>query len=217
MRRLVLLALLALLGISLVPLAVAGASSSPGSEPATVTATGFALIPPPPDPVSVYAVQVMGPIDASDPKLSVDAYRAKLERVRQAVLGAGVPSESVTPTTFSTQPTGAAAGVSFNSLFRYEVRPGALSVAAAQAAFAAGASMVYDNMPSAAIGIRRPSGPALDAAIADATTIARSYAVKVVAPRTVGDPRATTLTVKGQPDNAPIQWTIEVTVTFAVP
>jgi len=77
--------------------------------------------------------------------------------------------------------------------------------------------MVYDNMPTAAIGIRRPSGPALDAAIADATTIARSYAIKAVAPRAVGDARAITLTVKGQPENAPIQWTIEVTVTFAVP
>lgn len=217
MRRPLLLALLALLGISLVPIVVAGASPSPGSEPATVTATGVAFIPPPADPISVYAVQVMGPIDSSDPKLSVDAYRAKLERVRQAVIGAGIPSESITAATFSTQPTGAAAGVSFNSLFRYEVRPGALSVAAAQAAFTAGASMVYDNMPTPAIGIRRPSGPALDAAIADATTIARSYAVKAVAPRAVGDARATTLTVKGQPDNAPIQWTIEVTVTFAVP
>jgi hypothetical protein len=217
MRRRVLLALLALLGITLVPLAVAGASPSPGSDPATVTASGLAFIPPPADPVSVYAVQVMGPIDASDPKLSVDGYRAKLERVRKAVIGAGVPNESVTPATFSTQPTGAAAGVSFNSLFRYEVRPGTVSVAAAQAAFAAGASMVYDNMPSAAIGIRRPSGTALDAAIADATTMARSYAVKAVAPLAVGDARATTLTVKGQPDNAPVQWTIEVTVTFAVP
>jgi hypothetical protein len=217
MRRRVLLALLALLGITLVPLAVAGASPSPGSDPATVTASGLAFIPPPADPVSVYAVQVMGPIDASDPKLSVDGYRAKLERVRKAVIGAGVPNESVTPATFSTQPTGAAVGVSFNSLFRYEVRPGTVSVAAAQAAFAAGASMVYDNMPSAAIGIRRPSGTALDAAIADATTMARSYAVKAVAPLAVGDARATTLTVKGQPDNAPVQWTIEVTVTFAVP
>jgi hypothetical protein len=217
MRGRLLVALLALLGITLVPLAVAGASPSPGSDPATVTASGFAFIPPPADPISVYAVQVMGPIDSSDPKLSVDAYRAKLDRVRQAVISAGIPSESITAATFSTQPTGAAAGVSFNSLFRYEVRPGALSVAAAQAAFAAGASMVYDNMPTAAIGIRRPSGPALDAAIADATTIARSYAGKAVAPRAVGDARATTLTVKGQPDNAPIQWTIEVTVTFAVP
>jgi hypothetical protein len=217
MRRHLLLALLALLSITLVPLAVAGASPSPVSDPATVTASGLAFIAPPADPVSVYAVQVMGPIDASDPKLSVDGYRAKLERVRQAVIGAGVSNESVTPATFSTQPTGAAAGVSFNSLFRYEVRPGTVSVAAAQAAFAAGASMVYDNMPTAAIGVRRPSGTALDAAIADATTMARSYAVKAVAPRVVGDARATALTVKGQPDNAPVQWTIEVTVTFAVP
>jgi hypothetical protein len=217
MRRPLVLALLALLGISLVPLAVAGASPSPGSDPATVTATGVAFIPPPADPVSVYAVQVMGPIDASDPKLSVDGYRAKLERVRQAVIGAGVPNESVTAATFSTSPTGAAAGVSFNSLFRYEVRPGAVSVAAAQAAFAAGASMVYDNMPTAGIGVRRPSGPALDAAITEATSMARTYAIKAVAPRPVGDARATTLTVKGQPDNAPVQWTIEVTVTFALP
>jgi hypothetical protein len=217
MRRPLLLALVVLLGVAVVPVAVAGASPSPGSEPATVTATGVAFIPPPADPLSVYAVQVMGPIDASDAKLSVDGYRAKLERVRQAVIGAGVPSESVTPATFSTQPTGAAAGVSFNSLFRYEVHPGAVSVAAAQAAFAAGASMVYDNMPTAAIGVRRPSGTALDSAIADATTMARSYAVKAVAPRVVGDARATTLTVKGQPDNAPVQWTIEVTIIFAVP
>jgi len=217
MRRSLLLALVALLGISLVLLAVAGASPAPISEPASVTASGLAFIPPPPDPVSVYAVQVMGPIEASDPKLSFDGYRAKVERVRQAVIGAGVPTESVTPATFSTQPTGAATGVSFNSLFRYEIRPGAVSVAAAQAAFAAGASMVYDNMPTAAIGIRRPSGPALDSAIADATTMARGYAVKAIAPRTVGDARATTLTVKGQPENAPLQWTIEVTVTFAVP
>jgi len=217
MRRPLLLALLALLGISVVPFAVAGASPSPGSEPATVTATGLAFIPPPADPLSVYAVQVMGPIDASDPKLSVDGYRAKLERVRQAVIGAGVPNESVTAATFSTSPTGAAAGVSFNSLFRYEVRPGAVSVAAAQAAFAAGASMVYDNMPTAGIGIRRPSATALDAAIAEATTMARSYAIKAIAPRALGDARATTLTVKGQPENAPVQWTIEVTVTFASP
>jgi len=217
MRRPLLLACLALVGISLIPLAVAGASPMPGSEPATVTATGLAFIPPPADPLSVYAVQVMGLIDASDPKLSVDGYRAKLERVRQAVIGAGVPNESVTAATFSTSPTGAAAGVSFNSLFRYEVRPGAVSVAAAQAAFAAGASMVYDNMPTAGIGIRRPNGAALDSAIADATTMARTYAIKAVAPRPVGDARATTLTVKGQPDNAPIQWTVEVTVTFAMP
>jgi len=217
MRRPLVLALLALVGISLVPLAVAGANPSPGSEPAIVTASGVAFIPPPADPISVYAVQVMGPIDSSDPKLSVDAYRAKLERVRQAVIGAGVPNESVTAATFSTSPTGAAAGVSFNSLFRYEVRPGAVSVAAAQAAFAAGASMVYDNMPTAGIGIRRPNGAALDAAIADAATMARTYAIRAVAPRPVGDARATTLTVKGQPDNAPIQWTVEVTVTFALP
>jgi hypothetical protein len=217
MRRPLLLACLALVGISLIPLAVAGASPSPGSEPATVTTTGLAFIPPPADPLSVYAVQVMGLIDASDPKLSVDGYRAKLERVRQAVIGAGVPNESVTTATFSTPPTGASAGVSFNSLFRYEVRPGAVSVAAAQAAFAAGASMVYDNMPTAGIGIRRPNGAALDAAIADATAMARTYAVKAVAPRPVGDTRATTLTVKGQPENAPIQWTIEVTTTFAIP
>src|SRR6266480_2650408 len=161
MRRPLLLACLALVGISLIPLAVAGASPMPGSEPATVTATGLAFIPPPADPLSVYAVQVMGLIDASDPKLSVDGYRAKLERVRQAVI-------------------------------------------------AAGASMVYDNMPTAGIGIRRPNGAALDAAIADATTMARTYAIKAVAPRPVGDARATTLTVKGQPDNAPIQWTVEV-------
>ena len=217
MRRPLLLACLALLGIALIPLAVAGASPLPASEPATVTATGVAIIPPPADPLSVYAVQVMGPIDASDPKLSVDGYRAKLERVRQAVIAAGIPTESVTAATFSTSPTGAAAGVSFNSLFRYEVRPGAVSVAAAQAAFAAGASMVYDNMPTAGIGIRRPNAAALDAAIADATTMARTYAVRAVAPRSVGDARATTLTVKGQPDNAPLQWTVEVTVTFAVP
>ncbi len=68
MRRPLLLALLALVGIALVPLAVAGASPSPGSDPATVTATGVAFIPPPSDPVSVYAVQVMGPIDSSDPR-----------------------------------------------------------------------------------------------------------------------------------------------------
>src|SRR5439155_15500449 len=131
-------------------------------------ATGLAVLPPPAVRLSVYAVEVMGLMDSSDPKLSVDGYRAKLERVRQAVIGAGVPNESVTAATFSTSPTGAAAGVSFNSLFRYEIRPGAVSVAAAQAAFAAGASMVYDNMPTAGIGIRRPNGAALDAAIADA-------------------------------------------------
>src|SRR5438046_8770554 len=158
MRRPLLLACLALVGVSLIPLAVAGASPMPGSEPAPVPATGLAFIPPPADPLSVYAVQVMGLIDASDPKLSVDGYRAKLERVRQAVIGAGVPNESVTAATFSTSPTGAAAGVSFNSLFRYEVRPGAVSVAAAQAAFAAGASMVYHNMPTAGLWTRRPKG-----------------------------------------------------------
>src|SRR5205809_5914753 len=64
MHRPLLLALLALLGVSLVPLAVAGASPSPGSDPATVTATGVAFIPPPADPVSVSAVQVMGPFDS---------------------------------------------------------------------------------------------------------------------------------------------------------
>src|SRR5438046_9801511 len=158
MRRPLVLALLALVGISLVPLAVAGANPSPGSEPAIVTASGVAFIPPPADPISVYAVQVMGPIDSSDPKLSVDAYRAKLERVRQAVIGAGVPNESVTAATFSTSPTGAAAGVSFNSMFRYEVRAGAVSVADAQSAFAAGASMVYHNMPTAGLWTRRPKG-----------------------------------------------------------
>src|SRR5438046_9493323 len=100
MRRPLLLACLALVGVSLIPLAVAGASPMPGSEPATVTATGLAFIPPPADPLSVYAVQVMGLIDASDPKLSVDGYRAKLERVRHAVSGAGAPNASVMAETF---------------------------------------------------------------------------------------------------------------------
>lgn len=243
MRRLLVLAVVSLAAIALAPIAgtaaplvaasptptagsPATATPQPTSEAptpaptrsptaATVTATGVAIIPSPDDPVSVYAVQLMGPIDPKDSANSFDAYVAKLERIRQAVITAGVPAASVTSASFSTQPTGAASGVSFNSLFRYEVKTGNISVAAAQAAFAAGASMVYNNMPTAAIGVRRPEPTKLDAAIAQATAMARDYAARAAGGRTIEEAVATTIVVKGEPDNAPTQWRVELTITFA--
>jgi hypothetical protein len=211
--------------LALVPLAVVAetppptpAASAPPqtAEPATVTATGEATVPVPANPLSVYMVQLQGSIDQKDPNASVDAYVAKLERIRQAVIGAGVPAASVTAASYSTNPLGASPTVGFNSVFRYEVRPDAVSVAAAQAAFAAGATMVYNNMPASAVGVRRPDDAALDAAITQATAQARGYASKAVAGRSVGEARATTISVKGEPETAAVGWRVEVTVTFAV-
>jgi hypothetical protein len=78
------------------------------------------------------------------------------------------------------------------------VPPSATSVAAASAAFAAAASPVYNNKPAPAVGLRRPDGAALDSAVAEAMTVARAYAAKGVAPRSVGEARASTLIIKGE-------------------
>ena len=191
-------------------------SAAVAGEPATVTASGEALIDAGPDPLSVYMIQLQGIIDPKDPSTSLDAYVAKLQRIRQAVIGAGVPDSAVTPASYSTNPLGASASISFNSVFRYEVRPNATSVSAARAAFAAGASMVYNNMPAPAVGLRRPDGAALDGAIAEAMGRARDYAARVIAPRSVGEARASTLVIRGEPDSAPVSWRVQVTVTFVV-
>jgi len=222
MRRPLLVFLAAGLAIGLVSAGpAAGTPPAPTSpvvagEPATVTASGEALIDAGADPLSVYMVQLQGTIDPKDPASSLDAYVAKLQRIRQAVIGAGVPSGAVTPASYSTNPLGASATISFNSVFRYEVRPNATSVAAATAAFAAGATMVYNNMPAPAVGLRRPDGAALDSAVAEAMALARDYAARVIAPRSVGEARASTLVLKGEPDSAPLSWRVQVTVTFVV-
>jgi|SRR5438105_2582415 len=221
MRRPLLLAVVSLAVLALLPLAVATAAS-PSPSPAapaasrTVTATGTALIPPDENPASVVAVQLQGAIDPKSADRTYDAYVAKLDRIRRAVIGAGVTEDKVTAARSSAEPNGAGGVVNFNSIFRYEVRGGAVAVAAAQAAFAAGASMVYGNMPTPAVGTRRPDSDALDRAIAEATANARDYASRAARGRTVADEVATTMTVKGQPDNAPTQWQVEVTITFEV-
>jgi hypothetical protein len=70
-------------------------------------------------------------------------------------------------------------------------------------------------MPATAVTARRPEGAALDRAIAEATAMARDYAIRA-AGRAVGDPIATTLAVKGSPENAPLGWDVAVTITFSV-
>ena len=219
MRRPLLIALAALFGLALTPLAFA-AAAPPSAPPAligtpTVTATGVAVIPPPDEPVSVVTVQLQGPIDEKS-SLTFDAYMAKLARIRTAVLAAGVPEASATAARGWTSPNGAGGIVNFNSVFRYEVKSGQVAVTAAQAAFGAGASMVYDNMPAPAVGVRRPESAALDKAVTEAIAVARDYAGRAVRGRTVGDPLTTALTLKGEPDNAPTQWRVEVTITFDV-
>ena len=219
MRRALLIAIACLSALALLSLVVTAAS--PAAQPAaigtgTVTATGTAVIPPSDDPISVVTVQLMGAIDQKSAALSFDGYMTKLERIRQAVIAAGVPEAKVTTARGYTSPNGAGGVVNFNSNFRYEVRAGPVAVAAAQAAFGAGASMVYDNMPAPAVGARRPDGAALDKAVAEAMSFARDYASRVAHGRTLGEASATTLTVKGEPDNAPTQWRVEVTMTFDV-
>jgi hypothetical protein len=56
----------------------------------------------------------------------------------------------------------------------------------------------------------------LELAVAEATAMARDHAIVAARGRPVEDAIATTLVVKGEPDNAPQQWRIEVTITFAV-
>jgi hypothetical protein len=217
MRRVTVLALssIAMLGVLVFVASTALAAPTPGPGVAgvTVTATGSALIPPDEDPTSVYTVQLMGTIDA---KMSYDAYVAKLDGIRRAVIAAGVPETSVTKAQGWASPNGAGGQVGFNSVFRYEVRNGPVAVAASQAAYAAGASMAYNNMPAPAVGLRRPDPPALDRAIADATALARDYAGRAVRGRNVGEAMSTALSVKGEPEGAPTQWRVEITITFAV-
>jgi hypothetical protein len=181
----------------------------------TVTASGIAIIPPDEQPTSVYAVQLQGPIDGKDPSSTFDGYVAKLERIRMAVIAAGVPESDVTKVSYSASPTSPTI-VSFNSIFRYEVKTGPTAVAAAQAAFGAGATMVYSNMPTPPVRPRRPDPVKLEVAVAEATAMARDHAVVAARGRSVEDAIATTLVVKGEPESAPQQWRIEVTVTFAV-
>lgn len=221
MRRPILLALVSLCAFVAIPTVAAAswpvgpAGAAAGAPTArTVTATGVGLVPPPADPVSVFGVQLQGQIDQTDPARTLDAYRAKLERIRQAVIGAGVPEGSVGPASFDVQPNGAGGAVWFNSIFRYEVRPGDVSVAAAQAAFAAGATMVYNNMPFSGLGVRKPDSAELDRAIADATAMARDYATRANGGRAVGEAVATTLVVNDEPANAPTSWRVEATITF---
>ena len=219
MRRSLLIAVAALSGVALFSFAVMAAppnAQAPAVGSGTVTASGIALIPPSDEPISVVTVQLQGAIDQKSATLSFDGYMAKLERIRKAVIAAGVPDASVTTARGWTSPNGAGGVVNFNSVFRYEVKAGSVAVAAAQAAFGAGASMVYDNMPAPAVGTRRPESGALDTAIAEASRFARDYASRAAHGKTLGDAIATTLTVKGEPETAPTQWRVEVTMTFDV-
>src|SRR5439155_376167 len=72
------------------------------------------------------------------------------------------------------------------------------------------------TVPAPAVGLRRPDGAALDGAIAEAMGRARDYAARVIAPRSVGEARASTLVIRGEPDSAPVSWRVQVTVTFVV-
>lgn len=164
--------------------------------------------------MSVYAVQLQGAIDGKAPTNTFDGYVARLQRIRLAVIAAGIPESDVTQVSYSASPTSPTT-VSFNSIFRYEVKSGPVAVAAAQAAFA-GATMVYDNMPTPAIRPRRPDLVKLQIAVAEATAMARDHAALAARGRRLEDAVATTLVVRGEPDGAPQQWRIEVTVTFAV-
>lgn len=217
MRRVTALALsgIAMLAVLIFVASSALAAPTPGPSVAgaTVTATGTALIPPDEDLVSVYTVQLMGTIDA---KMSYDVYLAKLDGIRRAVIAAGVPESSVIKAQGWVSPNGAGGQISFNSVFRYEVRSGPVAVAASQAAYAAGASMAYNTMPAPAVGLRRPDPAALDRAIAEATALARDYAGRAVRDRRVGEAVTTALSVKGEPESAPTQWRVEITITFAV-
>ena len=43
-----------------------------------------------------------------------------------------------------------------------------------------------------------------------------NYAARVIAPRSVGEARASTLLME-EPDSTPLSWRVKVTVTFVVP
>jgi hypothetical protein len=75
--------------------------------------------------------------------------------------------------------------------------------------------MVFNDMPAPAIGIRRPDAAALDRAIAEATSVARAYVAKL-APSVVGEVRAPTMTIAGDPTGAPTSWRVAITITYAV-
>src|SRR5207245_8728563 len=135
MRRALVLALVSLSALALAPLVATAAplrlpsSSSAPTAAGTVTATGSAFIPPPEDPVNVVSVQLQGQISQS---VTFDAYDAKLQRIRRAVIAAGVPESNVTAAKSWAEPNGAGGIVNFNSAFRYEVKSGPVAVAAAQ-------------------------------------------------------------------------------------
>ncbi len=106
--------------------------------------------------------------------------------------------------------------MTFSGFFRAEARGPKQQAALARAAHAAGATSVDGGMPDAAVTQREPPAAATTLATERATAVARTYAEKAAAARSL-ERRSTTVTVKGEPDNTTsTAWRVTVTVTFAV-
>ena len=149
----------------------------------------------------------------TEPKSSPRAYVAKLQRIRQAVIGAGVPSSAVTSASYLTNPLGQER-ICFNSVLRY-VRPNATSSRwrVRPSPRRAWPTTTCRHQPSAPI---LPMEPYLTALSPKPWASRENYAARVIAPRSVGEARASTLLME-ESDSTPLSWRVKVTVTFVVP
>jgi hypothetical protein len=111
-----------------VPLAVTfGHPLRPGSppaagKPAKATAGRDTVIEAGPDQQDICIVQLQGTIDQRDPT-SVDAYLAKFQHIRHAVIGVGSPKRRGHTGDPLEESARASTSITFKSVVTYEVRP----------------------------------------------------------------------------------------------